>query len=187
MPRSADRFLATAIVCSVGIHLGATLAPYTLQLLRQEPLTLPTTPPPRYPPMLQRGKTTVWLTPPRKKEVPPPPPEIVAQQEPIVTPATMEPQVYEASQLTDSPEPVGAVPLMDFPSSIPSTGSAELTLLIDPEGKVLDISVANSTLAPRALEKALEAFRTTPFRPGTLNGNPVISRIKIVVALHPEE
>ena len=186
MPRSTDRFLATAIVCSVGIHIAGMLMPYILDFMLEEPHRQTTAPPAKYAPMLPRDKTAVWLTSPRKKEVPPPPPPILAPEEAIVTPATKEPQVYDAAQLTESPEPVGEVQLPNFPGATSSGGRAELILLISPQGEVLDISVADATMAPRALTSTLEAFRTTHFRPGTVNGNPVVSRIRIVVSLQNE-
>jgi len=99
----------------------------------------------------------------------------------------MEPDVYDAAELTDSPQPVGKVTLDNFPNGVSTRGSVELTLLISPAGEVLDISAANSTMTHQALDLTLDAFRSTHFRPGTMNGNPVSSRIKIVVNLESEE
>jgi hypothetical protein len=184
-----DRILATAIGCSIAIHFLVASSPYAWRLFGIHPAGKTTTPPPVYPLMIKKGVTTAWLIPPKKipPPLPKPAPQVVEQKDPIATPATMEPDVYDAAELTDSPQPVGKVTLDNFPNGVSTRGSVELTLLISPAGEVLDISAANSTMTHQALDLTLDAFRSTHFRPGTMNGNPVSSRIKIVVNLESEE
>lgn len=182
MPYRADRILATGLGCSICIHIAVVFVPQILPFEQREQPGHLAAPPAQYPSMQDQGKVHAWLTAPRPRPTPPPP-AVLAPAKPIITPAAPENQVYEAAQLTETPEPVGEVPLPDFPAGISSGGTVELSLLIDPQGKVLEVSSGTSSMDPRAMLETLEAFRHIRFRPGTVNGTPVTSRIRIVVTL----
>jgi len=188
MKITTGKTVAGAIFGSILLHIGLILTSSAWLDENVRPASAPPVPS-HIPRITQQGITYAWLAPPQspsRARRPEPPPFLSPDAPPITTPASPDQEIYEASRLSDTPEPIGEVPLDNLPPGVSSSGEVELSLLISSSGEVLHVDVTHSSLDPKALALTVQAFRDAPFRPGTFNGVPVTSRIKISVRLRQE-
>lgn len=72
--------------------------------------------------------------------------------------------------------------LLTTPPGVPEGRyAAELTLYIDEAGQVQRVRVDSAGLLPELEAQARQAFMTTRFKPGEVNGQPVRARLRVAV------
>lgn len=85
------------------------------------------------------------------------------------------------SALSVAPSPLAPV-LLTTPLGVPEGRyAAELTLYIDEFGQVQRVRTDSAGLLPELEAQARQAFMTTRFKPGEVNGQPVRARLRVAV------
>lgn len=79
------------------------------------------------------------------------------------------------------PHALTPVLLTTPPSAPDGRYSAELTLFIDETGQVRRVRVDTAGLLPELEDQARQAFVTTRFQPGEVDGRPVRARLRVAV------
>ena len=85
------------------------------------------------------------------------------------------------SALSVVPHALTPVLLTTPPSAPNGRYSAELTLFIDETGQVRRVRVDSAGLLPDLEAQARQAFMTTRFQPGEVDGRPVRARLRVAV------
>lgn len=114
----------------------------------------------------------------------PPVPALASGDIPAITaPAPLAGSEYLARRdLSVAPSPRRPV-WLNTPATVPDGHyTAELTLFIDETGQVRRVRVDSAGLLPDLEAQARQAFMTTPFNPGEVDGQPVRSRLRVAVA-----
>lgn len=93
------------------------------------------------------------------------------------------PVFYPANALTIRPHALGE-PLLDAVDVI--SGEIVMSLSIDDQGTVVEVSVERSDLPAERLSAVTEAFRRLRFSPGEVNGQKVGALVRIAVSYDDE-
>jgi len=89
--------------------------------------------------------------------------------------------VFELSEVDQPPRPLVKVPPF-YPLSARAKGiegQVELVFVVQADGSVSDIEVADSFPGRVFVEAALRAVRQWRFKPGTMEGQPVATRVRL--------
>ena len=102
---------------------------------------------------------------------------------------SVEEMIFEVSQVDQPPEPLLTVPPI-YPinaSMAGIEGKVELEFLVQTDGTVSDITIKNAS-PPGVFEKAaVRALKQWRFKPGTKNGQPVITRVYLPLRFQLED
>ncbi|MBN1615883.1 MAG: TonB family protein [Spirochaetales bacterium] len=102
---------------------------------------------------------------------------------------SVEEMIFEVSQVDQPPEPLLTVPPI-YPMNASMAGiegKVELEFLVQTDGTVSDITIKNAS-PPGVFEKAaLRALNQWRFKPGTKNGQPVITRVYLPMRFQLED
>lgn len=97
------------------------------------------------------------------------------------------PPYVDASLLTIRPRVVGDLLLLYPPSAPSGTFKAQVTILIDEQGRVEQVLLADDALPPELANSAISAFKAARFTPGEVDGTPVRSSVQIEVEFDSDE
>jgi TonB family protein len=66
-------------------------------------------------------------------------------------------------------------------------GEVQVAGTVDREGKIHDLAVSSSSLAPEFGEEAIRAVSQWRFTPALWNGEPTDCKLKVTVAFEPKQ
>lgn len=100
----------------------------------------------------------------------------------ITVPLPAPPQYRSGAELDSRPHPSGAV-VVPYPATelTELKGSVVIVLYISASGAIDNLELIESNLPETFGQAAIEAFRSAPMQPGEKDGQPVPSRMKIMV------
>lgn len=117
-----------------------------------------------------------------------PPPPLRALESPVTAPTA---RYYEVHELDSVPAPRQEIVPLYPPAALASrlSGLVQLEMYIDEAGEIQSVQVLRATTPGIFDQAALDAFRGQPFSPGTRNGQPVRTHLRLIVNFgdHPAE
>lgn len=92
-------------------------------------------------------------------------------------------EFLSSGQLTQRPTPLSQIDLnIDEISEIPFSGTIDLTIRIDIDGSVVDVTASTDAKdADEFIEQVSARFKKARFTPGEINGRPVRSQLRVTV------